>query len=146
MKSKSFLIYLLPAIALFSGQAIAQTLENGSWTCVKDKDELFFIEYRLDNKIRLNNFNIKEDSGFTAKNLMVARLSASGGNRTENNLYFDIEFAAYNGDEILFVLTAAPSFDMIGAGKTDEINGDVYVKPGTLEKATRFCLKLNADW
>jgi hypothetical protein len=123
----------------------SQTMTLGEFSCANSLDDVYSLELTA-GRVRINNFTISESKSWSAKNTLVLNLSASGSNRTKKNVYLSVEAVGFDSvNSITFAVTARPSFNTIGSGKTEEIKDDVYVAPETLKHTSRICVRVSGD-
>jgi hypothetical protein len=118
----------------------------GEFACATSLDDVYPLQL-TDGRVRINNFTLSEDKSWSAKDLMVLNLSASGSNRTDKPIHLSIEAVGYDWNNgVLFAVTAQPLFSMIGGDKTETIKGDIYVAPNIITNASKICLRVTGDF
>jgi hypothetical protein len=147
----SKLAFLAIVAAAIPGSIHAQ--ENptsfGVWHCVSNPDELFNLSIQ-DGGVRVNNFSLSEGPDFMSGGAPKIQFSASASNRTTSNAMMSIEVfgvqkltgqdnSGYNS--ISFVVSAAPLFGMLSAGKSGDISDSIHTTAGTLAKVEEVCVR-----
>lgn len=138
MKTVTGLGVALALLLLFAGPARA--FDSG-WVRLTP-EELF--DYQISRQgVRINNFNLAEKGAFLAKGLTVLKLSFSAANRRQKPVQFSVQLVGLDDkNSLAFALTAEPSFSQVSAGKTEQVQSDIYVPPGELKKAEAFLLRV----
>lgn len=137
---KRFQICLFAIVTLFAFASPVWAFDSG-WVRLTP-DELFDYQITKDG-IRINNFNLAERKSFSAKGLTVLKLTLSAANRREKAVQLSVQLVGLDEkDKILFAVTARPSFSRVGAKRTEEVKGDIYILPGEGQKAKTLLLRV----
>ena len=122
----------------------AADVDLGSWNCVPTSDAMFDLVFRAEG-LRLNNISLSEDRSLATQEVQVLNLSAAAANRSTKPVVLSIELAGFNKEnELTFALSGRPLFDMVSAGKTEEVKGSIYIEAGRLQGTTRYCARVVA--
>jgi len=104
---------------------------------------------KLDNLVvtyenmRCNNFSISEEVSMFSGGLSVLTVTASARNKSKKSKNLVISMMGQDKNaNTLWQINIAPDFDTVGANKTSEIKGDVYVEPDSLKKTTVIYYRL----
>lgn len=96
--------------------------------------------------LTINNFMLREANGFLSGQPYV-ELSMSAVNRGGDSAYLSVQFFAVDEKgAAVMAMSAAPIFDMVGAGRSDEIKESVNVNSGELAMVRQFCLRFDGKF
>jgi len=98
------------------------------------------------NGVRINNFSLAETKSWMAKGLVNIVVTFSAKNKNGVNKHFSAMFIGLDKDNnVIWALNAEPIMATISKNKTESINSDSYVQPGTLSKTVKVMTIINGD-
>lgn len=95
-----------------------------------------------ENGIKINNFSFSEENAFMARGLSNIVVSFSAKNYNEVSKHFSVMIVGKSEHNILWAVSAEPMMSTISAKKTETIQGDSYISPGSLEKTSSIWLRI----
>lgn len=117
------------------------TAEEIAFKCVSKA--VFADEQAGNDTVRVNNFSIRERDALLGAGAKVVDVSFSVSNRHDATVYMDAAFVGLSeAGDIVFALSAKPTFGMVQANETTVAKGDVYAPKGSLAKAAQVCMKV----
>ena len=130
----------------FASFASPKDLEINKFACFEHINEIYEAIYSR-NGVVVNNFSLREERSLLSPSLDSIWFTASGANRTSNDVHLTIEFVVFDTKgNIAFAIVAQPMMSILNARKTENIDGSIYVPPRTLPTATKSCVRVVGDF
>ncbi len=118
------------------GSAAGELAVDSGWVDVKPSNLNGEREFE---RFLYSNVSVEESEALQTDALNIVTLSFDVKNKTEDDLYFDLDALALDDKgEVLFVMSFSPSIFGIGGGKTAILSETRYVHPGTLDRVAVY--------
>lgn len=98
------------------------------------------------NGVRLNNFSISEKRAFMTNAMSNIEVSFSARNRGETSRHFAVMLVGMDEKGILWSLSLEPLMSTLAEKATENVEGSIYVFPGTLRKTTKIWVRAIGDF
>ena len=96
--------------------------------------------------VKINNFSLSETRAWMAKGLVNIKISFSARNKNQTSKHFSAMFVGLDKDNsVLWALNAEPMMATLSKQKTESIESDTYVQPGTLNKTVKVMTIIHGD-
>lgn len=124
------------AISFTTHNVASEELVDSGWIDIKPSELQQDREYE---RLTYLGVEVEEKNAIQTDVLNVVRLSFEAKNKTNEDVYFDLNTMALDDKgEILFVMNFSPSLFGISAGKTNTFSQELYVLPGTLGRVALY--------
>jgi hypothetical protein len=148
-------IAVLFALGAFSAVP-ADAQEVGKWEC-GDADHLIDLQVSR-NDVRVNNFNLNEKKAAAdmfglsdIPNLVQVTFTYSVTNRSNDSIHITAQIVGFAADETLVFAMAAKTTNymdksFVPKGSTEVANDAIFLAPGDLAKAKKFCVRVDGSF
>ena len=97
--------------------------------------------------VNVNNFSIKEDSSWLARDLPVLRVSCSARNRNGTSKHFSIMLVGFDGSgNILWSIAIEPMLGTISENSTQDVSDSAFCSAGTLSRTQKIWYRIIGDF
>ena len=98
------------------------------------------------NGVKLNNFAIVEArGGLFSGGLTKMKVSFSARNKGTESKHVSAMIVGKSGSEILWAVTAEPSFSLLSAGDSSTVDGEAFISRGTLNRTKTVWVRVVGD-
>jgi hypothetical protein len=145
-RSGTVLCLSIFAMQDFTCRAGESSMTINAFSCFDKLKDIYDASYSR-AWVVVNNFSIREERSLLSSNLDSVLLTASGANRMSNDVHLNVELVVFNAKgDIILAMVAQPMLSILSGGKTESIEGSIYVPPKSLPTATKSCLRIVGDF
>jgi len=121
--------------------------QPGTFSCVKSIDALANTELSKDGA-KFDNFLLYEHNSEMSVRTKTLTFSFSGLNRSQKQIYVTGEAAGFDrAGKLLFAVSAGNSLSVgIGPDQAENMQGSILIEPGTLNLASKICVRINGEF
>lgn len=134
------LLLLLSLMTVFPAAAFSM---DKTYMLTVQQFEDFAIE---SNGVKLNNFSIAEKSAFLTNAMSNIEVSFSARNKGDTARHFAVMLVGLDEKQILWSLALEPLMSTLAEKTTDNVEGSIYVSPGTMRKTTKIWVRAIGDF